>query len=363
MVGESILQIVLLIVGFVLLIRGADFLVDGASGLAGKLNISTFVIGLTVVAIGTSAPEIAVSIVAGIEGNGEIIVGNVVGSNIMNILLILGITSLICSLPIGKTSRHVELPFLIVITGVFIGLAYWNGGFQWWDGLILLMLYVVFMVYTVLMARHVRRGMLSGAAPENVEKLEVSSPKADIEADIKEMQSLSGMKRFRAGYRALKHKTWFLTLITLFGLLCIVGGAECVVDAAEFIAEDLFHIPASIVALTVVAFGTSLPELVTSISAARKGDTSLATGNIIGSNIANLLLVAGFGFVCSSETIAFSTTDLIDILASLFAAALLLVCVLCTKKKALNRRIGIIMLVCLVAYYTWLFVNLGYGFV
>ncbi|MCD8200827.1 MAG: sodium:calcium antiporter, partial [Clostridia bacterium] len=258
MAGESALQIVLLIVGFVLLIEGANFLVDGAAGIAKKLKVSLFVIGLTVVAIGTSAPEIAVSIVAGIGGDGEIIVGNVVGSNIMNILLILGITSIICVIPIGRSSRRVELPFLIVVTGLYIGLAYWSGGFQWWDGLILLVLYALFMTYTILMARRERKALLTGAEGMLAEGMSEEKENT-FDEDVEKMRSFSGWQRFKAGYRCLKHKTWFLILITCFGLLCVIGGAECVVDAAEFIAEEIFHIPASIVALTVVAFGTSLP--------------------------------------------------------------------------------------------------------
>lgn len=355
MVGKTILEIFLLIVGFVLLVKGADFFVDGASGIAEKLHVSTFVIGLTVVAIGTSLPEAAVSVVSAIQRNGETLVGNVVGSNIMNILLILGIASLICKIPVEKSSQRIELPFLIAITGIFIGLGFWNGGYQWYDGLILLVLYAAFMVYTILMARHTRVSLADGTVATQI----VTEVETEVITETK-----TGLKAFWAKvkfkFNELKEHTWFLILITVIGAAMVVGGAELVVNSAEFIAEDLFGIDPKIVALTVVAFGTSLPELVTSISAAKKGDMGIATGNIIGSNIANLLFVAGLGFVCGgSYEVAFCATnynDLIDALVSLGCAALLLVCSF-NKNRSLNRITGVIMLVCLVGYYACLFVT------
>ena len=159
----GIFWVVMLLIGFVLLVKGADFFVDGASGLAAKLKVSTFVIGLTVVALGTSAPEAAVSIIGGIKtalgdsSGAEVIMGNVLGSNMINILLILGISSLVCTLPVEKSSRFIEIPFLIIISLIFILLGDIQGGYQWYDGLILVALYAGFMTYTVIMAKRTKQ--------------------------------------------------------------------------------------------------------------------------------------------------------------------------------------------------------------
>ena len=142
----------MLLVGFVLLVKGADFFVDGASGIAKKLKVSSFIIGVTVVAIGTSAPELAVTVVDAVGGSGELIVGNILGSNIINIFLILGVSAVVCELPVEKTTRFIDLPFLIVTSALFVVLGYFGGTFEWWEGLILVLLYLVFMVYNVVMA-------------------------------------------------------------------------------------------------------------------------------------------------------------------------------------------------------------------
>ncbi len=347
MVGQAILQILLLIVGFVLLVFGADFFVDGASGIAEKLHVSTFVIGLTVVAIGTSAPEAAVSVVGAIQGAGDVIVGNVVGSNIMNILLILGIASLICKIPVEKSSQFIEIPFLVLISALVIGMGYWGNGYQWYDGVILLCLYVLFIVYSIIMAKK-SKPVLAEGAPTSIA--------AEKTSEV-HISGIMGLKiRWDNWYDGMKSHVWFLIVITLIGLVMVVGGAELVVNSATFIAEDLLNIDTKIVSLTVVAFGTSLPELVTSITAARKGDMGLATGNIIGSNIANLLFVAGLGFTFSTTLIGFTSVDLIDLLVSLGAAVLLLVSSI-NKNRSLNRITGIIMLLCLAGYYSYLFIR------
>ena len=281
MVGTAVLNIFLLLVGFVLLVKGADFFVDGASGIAKKLKVSSFIIGVTVVAIGTSAPELAVTVVDAVGGSGELIVGNILGSNIINIFLILGVSAVVCELPVEKTTRFIDLPFLIVTSALFVVLGYFGGTFEWWEGLILVLLYLVFMVYNVVMATRQSKISLEQASAvcvnENVEATE-------------EIRGWYG--RLKSGYENLKTKVWFLIIITVVGLAMVVGGAQLVVTSAQYIAEDLIGISPEIVALTVVAFGTSLPELVTSVSAARKGDVGIATGNIIGSNIANILVIA-----------------------------------------------------------------------
>lgn len=348
----GIFWVVMLLIGFVLLVKGADFFVDGAAGIAEKLHVSTFIIGLTVVALGTSAPEAAVSIIGGIKtamgdpSGAEVIMGNVLGSNIMNILLILGISALVCKLPVEKSSRYVEIPFLIIISLIFLLLGDIQGGFQWYDGLILVALYAGFMTYTILMAKRSRQPEL----------LNESAPAATAVAGAPEGEGFIARARFK--YAELKSKVWFLIVLTVIGLGMVVGGAQLVVEGATYIAQDLIGIPTNIVALTVVAFGTSLPELVTSVSAARKGDTGLAIGNIIGSNIANLLLVAGLGFISTGGAGAIFTKpeiwygNLMDGYVSIIAAALLLGFSF-FKGNKLGKAAGVTFLVVLVGYFTY----------
>lgn len=351
----GIFWVVMLLVGFVLLVKGADFFVDGASGIAEKMHVSTFIIGLTVVALGTSAPEAAVSVIGGIKtalgdpSGSEVIMGNVLGSNMINILLILGISALVCKLPVEKSSRYIEIPFLIIVSLIFILLGDIQGGYQWYDGLILVALYAGFMAYTIIMAKRSKQ-------PELLSESAVS---ATVTAAVGgEAVGESFIARAKAKYAELKGKTWFLIIITVIGLGMVVGGAQLVVEGATYIAQDLIGIPANIVALTVVAFGTSLPELVTSVSAARKGDTGLAIGNIIGSNIANLLLVAGLGFISTGGAGAIFTKpeiwygNLMDGYVSIIAALLLLVFSF-FKGNKLGKAAGVTFLVVLVSYFTY----------
>jgi cation:H+ antiporter len=338
------LNIFLLLIGFVLLVKGADFFVDGASGIAKKLKISSFIIGATVVALGTSAPEAAVTIVDAIGGDGELIVGNIAGSNVLNIFLILGISAVICNLPVERTTRLIDLPFLIAISILFVVMGFVGGSFTWWEGVILLVLYVAFMVYNVILAKKTSGALIEEAVATSVAEGEEALPDNFI-------------GKVKAGYENLMDKVWFLIVITLVGLAMVVGGAQLVVNSAQYIAEDLIGIPQEIVALTVVAFGTSLPELVTSVSAAKKGDVGIATGNIIGSNVANILLIGGLGSVFSASTgLMFTTEGLICGIIGLFGSVLLFVSSL-GKTKSIGRISGIIMLAVLVLYYVFVFLN------
>ncbi len=345
MVLKAIGYVLLLIVGFVLLVKGADFFVDGAAGIAKKLKVSTFIIGLTVVALGTSAPEAAVSIIGAVQGEGEVIMGNVLGSNMLNILLILGLSAIITAIPVQKSSRYIEIPFLIAISLLFLVLGDIGDAFEWYDGLILIALYAAFMTYTIIMAKRNKPALMEEASA------------VSVAVGVNEQPAAEGFKGFlnkvSDKYEYLKTKVWFLIIITIVGLAMVVGGAQFVVDSATFIAEDLIGIPTSVVALTVVAFGTSLPELVTSVSAAKKGDMGIATGNIIGSNIANILLVAGLGFVSSgANPVAFDTGSLMDGYMSIIAAAVLLGFSF-FKKNNLTKVAGSVMLALLVAYYAY----------
>ena len=327
------LWIFLLIVGFALLVKGADWFVDGAAGIAEKCRISPLVIGLTVVAFGTSAPELAVSVAAAIKHSTGIAIGNVLGSNIANILLILGISSLIRTLPVKKNSFFLDIPVLLLASALIIGLGVWGSALAWWDGLILIAVFAVYMVLLCLNARREQRQTaLEHTMPEG--KREEKQPKT----------------AFGKWMRAMMERTWFLILLTLVGLGMVVGGGTLLVEAAKFIA-NYFDVPEDIIGLTVVAIGTSLPELVT--FAAAKGETDIAVGNIIGSNIFNIFLVAGVSSLF--WPLAFDyPNNLIDGLVALGAAVLFLICALAGRRK-LGKIAGAVMLLSFAGYYTYLF--------
>lgn len=309
---------VLLIFGFVMLIKGADFFVDGASKVAAKMKIPMIVIGLTIVAFGTSAPEAAISINSAVQGNAGISVGNVIGSNIMNILLILGISALFASLPVKKTTFRYEIPFVIFITAVLGIMGMIGGSIDKLDAVLLLVLFALFFAYLILLSK---KG--DGAAD-------------DVPA-LTEKDTVPKM-----------------ILFILIGLAAIVLGSDFTVTGATAVAKA-FHVEDRIIGLTIVAFGTSLPELVTSVTAARKKQTDIAIGNIIGSNIFNILFVIGLAGVVSPIPIGFSDSFLID--SVIAAAAALLLWLLVFKNKKLSKAGGAMMLGCYAVYFVYLILN------
>ncbi len=308
------IAIALLIVGFVMLTKGADWFVDGSSALAFRLGIPQLVIGLTIVAMGTSAPEAAVSITSALKGNEGITVGNVVGSNIMNILLILGIASVIVPLAVQKSTRMIEIPYMIAITVLFGVLGYTGEMVTRVEGGILWIAFLIYLGYLLWMAK---------------------KGKEDNEPDEKQ-KSLPVQ-----------------LLMILVGLVCIVLGSDFVVDGATEIAK-VIGISERIIGLTIVAFGTSLPELVTSIAAARRGNADIAIGNIVGSNVFNILFVAGTSALISP--VVFESKFVLDTAVATATAVLLLVCV-CNKEGKLKRSGGIIMLLAYAAYFVKLLIG------
>lgn len=308
------IAIALLIVGFVMLTKGADWFVDGSSALAFRLGIPQLVIGLTIVAMGTSAPEAAVSITSALKGNEGITVGNVVGSNIMNILLILGVASVIVPLAVQKSTRMIEIPYMIAITVLFGVLGYTGEMVTRVEGGILWIAFLIYLGYLLWMAK---------------------KGKEDNEPDEKQ-KSLPVQ-----------------LLMILAGLVCIVLGSDFVVDGATEIAK-VIGISERIIGLTIVAFGTSLPELVTSIAAARRGNADIAIGNIVGSNVFNILFVAGTSALISP--IVFESKFVLDTAVATATAVLLLVCV-CNKEGKLKRSGGIIMLAAYAAYFVKLLIG------
>ncbi|SET34796.1 calcium/sodium antiporter [[Clostridium] polysaccharolyticum] len=305
-------NIVILFIGFILLIKGADYFVDGASGVADKFGIPQLVIGLTIVAFGTSAPEAAISISAALKGSTGIAIGNVIGSNIMNILLILGITSCIVPLKVARTTVKYEIPFTILISIVLVVYGAVFGKMNFTGGIILWVLFICFFIYLVRVAKNSQE-------PEAEEQ---------------------------------KHSFIMLIIFILGGLVAIVYGSNFTVDSATAIAK-VFGVSDRIIGLTIVAFGTSLPELMTSVTAARKGKADIAIGNIIGSNIFNILFVLGTTALIKS--VPFASKFIVDGLVCIGAAVLLYVAVL--KDGKMGRKAGATMLVCYAAYFVYLLIG------
>lgn len=311
---DVVVQILLLALGFLMLIKGADWFVEGASKIADKLGVPQLVIGLTIVAMGTSAPETAVSISAALKGSAEIAVGNVLGSNIMNILIILGITSIIIPLSVQKSTVKYELPFMIIITIIFTVLGLTDNVIGIGDGLILWGLFIIYLAYLFRMAK-------KGQAV--VEEVEENGKKDSV----------------------LK-----MIVLIIVGAALIVIGSNVSVDAATELAR-IFGMSERLIGLTVVALGTSLPELVTSVTAGLKGKADIAIGNIVGSNVFNILFVIGTSALITP--VVYQANFLVDSIVCVAVAALLLVCVL-NKDNKLKRWGGITMLVCYAAYFVYL---------
>ena len=306
---------VFIIAGFYLLIKGADIFVEAASKIALKFNVPQIVIGLTIVAFGTSLPEAAVSIKGAMAGNAGISVGNVLGSNIMNILLILGVASCIAPLAIKKNTFRIEIPFVIVITALLLFLGLSGNELSRIDGIIFLILLAGFMVYLIITAKN--------------------SDNEDEGTALTEKDTMP-----------------ILLLLVVLGAFFIVISADVTVDAASYIASEL-GMSDRLIGLTIVAFGTSLPELVTSSVAAKQGKTDIAIGNIVGSNIFNILFVIGVS--ATILPIVFERAFLKDSIVAIAAAVILFICV-CNKEKKLKRYGGVFMLLCYAGYFAYLMI-------
>ncbi|MCH5248606.1 MAG: calcium/sodium antiporter [Lachnospiraceae bacterium] len=320
---QVLLQLLLLVVGFVMLVKGADWFVDGASKVAEIFGIPQLVIGLTIVAMGTSLPEAAVSTSAALKGSAEITIGNVVGSNIMNILLILGITSVISPLAVQLSTIKYEIPMVIGASVLLAGLGLLDTTVGRIDGIILLLGMVLYLAYLFKMAK---KGQAEALEKEEAAEDGNNSGKKD--SIIKQV------------------------LLILVGASLIVLGSNVTVDAATELAL-IFGMEERIIGLTIVAFGTSLPELVTSATAAIKGKADIAVGNIVGSNLFNLLFVVGIAAVITP--VIYEQKFLVDTIVCIASAILLWLCVIRTKK--LKRSGGAILLLCYAAYFVYLMIS------
>lgn len=318
---EMAIQLLLLVLGFVMLVKGADLFVDGASGVATKFGIPQLVIGLTIVAMGTSAPEAAVSITAAFAGNADITIGNIVGSNILNILIILGISSLVYPLAVQKSTLIIDIPIVLFATLILYLLGF-DGNISRVDGIIMLVVFIAYLAYLFGVAKKEK----SAIDREKAGEITVNSQSDEVAAkDISLLKAI---------------------LFTLIGLVLIVGGSKFVVDSATAIAKAL-GLSQRFIGLTIVALGTSLPELFTSVTAAMKKNSDIAIGNIVGSNIFNILFIVGLSGVVIP--VPFAQAFRFDTIISGIAAAALLA--FCLPKKKLPRFAGVIMLVCYAIYF------------
>ena len=308
-----IINILLIVLGFVLLIKGADFLVDGAGNIAKKLHIPEIVIGLTVVSIGTSMPELFVSITSAIEGYPDMSIGNVVGSNIANLLLILGLTAAVRPIPFKKATIKFEIPICLGVTILLFVLANTGKTITRFESLMLLGSFLIFIIYTIILA-----------------------------------------KKSKGKDKKIKSKTSILTdvVFILLGILGLKFGGDLTVNNAVEVATIL-GLSEKIISVTILAVGTSLPELVTSMSAAKKGETDLAIGNIIGSNIFNFLLIVGVSAFI--KPILYNLGYNRDLIILFLAILLLLIFSYTKPKNKMSRGNGIIYFLGYIAYLALLF--------
>ena len=309
------MEYVLLIVGFVLLIKGADFFVEGSSSVAKQMRVPSIIIGMTIVAMGTSLPECAVSVGASVSGENGLAIGNAVGSNIFNLMVVCGVCALFCPLSVQRTTLKREFPFSVGVALLLLVLGITSMTVGHMEGALLLVVFVGFLLWMVLSALKARK---EGAVLEEEE------------------------------YEILP--TWKCIIYILGGMAAIAVGGDLVVDSASEIAKT-FGMSSNLIGLTIVAFGTSLPELVTSIVAARKKEVDMALGNVIGSNIFNILFVLGIAAAISP--IGFEMENVIDIIV-LSVMSVLVLFFAWTKQK-LVRWEGVVMLLCYGGYFAYIF--------
>lgn len=313
---------VILIIGFVFLVKGADFFVEGASSAAKLLKVPTLIIGMTIVAMGTSLPETSVSIAASMSNQNALAVSNAVGSNIFNLMVVLGVCAIISELKVSKDVLKRDYPFsvfcaiLLLVTGA-IGMTLGRI-----DGIIFLIIFTLFILYLIKSAMDARK------------RGEISEKELEMAEEMSEMEDLP---------------VWKCILYIVGGAVAIKFGGDWVVDSASTIAAS-FGISQTLIGLTICSVGTSLPELVTSIAAARKNELDMAVGNVVGSNVFNILMVLGMAATVSP--IAFLMENVIDIVVLL--AFSLITWVFCVTKKKIGRKEGVAMLVMYAVYLVYI---------
>ena len=318
------MTIIWLLVGLGLIVLGADWLVEGASSIARKAGVSEFVIGLTIVGFGTSCPELVVSLTGALEGNADVAVGNVLGSNIFNVLFILGLTALLCPVSMTADNRKRDIPETLLVTMLFLGFGMCHSlfgigeadGLSRLDGAIFLLAFALYIFVSF------RRGK-----PAEGEPVEEAKPQ----------------------------KLWLAIVLVFTGLAGLIFGGNLFVDSATALARML-GVSDKFIAVTILAGGTSLPELATSLVAALKGRDQLALGNILGSNVFNILLILGSSALITP--LSFASVTHVDALVLLLSVTLLLLWAYSGRRERIDRWEGALMLLLFGAYYYYLFINL-----
>lgn len=320
-----LLQIVYIVIGVVLVLWGADRLTDGAVGIATRLNIPQIVIGLTIVAMGTSMPEFCVSLVSALKGTADLAVGNVVGSNVFNALLIVGVTALVAPMTILRQTVRKDIPFALVASMLLV-LMCLDGTLSRIDALVLLALFGFFMYVT----------LQAGLSAKKADKQDASDEPSQAASD-EPAEAQAPMSWLRA------------SLFIIIGLGCLIGGSNLFVGGATAVATEL-GISDAVVGLTVVAMGTSLPELATSVVAARKGNSGIAIGNALGSNVFNILLILGLTGAITPLTLQGITT--LDL--TMLVVSMMLLWLFSFTKLTIERWEGALLTTIFVAYLTYL---------
>ena len=330
------LNILFLIIGMFLLIKGADYFVSGASAVAKKLKIPAIFIGLTIVAVGTSLPELSVSITSAIKNDVELSISNVTGSNMCNMLLILGTVSLFSKVKLSASTKKIDFPFLIAITSalalfacdIFIDGTNTNL-LSRTDSIVLVTLLILYFSILISNAKKERKQMLENS-------FELATPEEQIKEENKPVVL----------------KVWQILLYIILGLAAVVFGGECVSTTAKYLAIQA-GMSETLVGLTIVAIGTSLPEFVTSVVAAKKGENDLALGNVIGSNIMNIALILSFVGIINPVVISSSiVTDLLILLGSTLFFG-----ILCAKKSQIGKKEGVVLLIMYISYIAFAIVR------
>ena len=352
------INIVLLVLGVIIVLKGADWLTDGAVNIATRFGVSQMVIGLTIVAMGTSMPEFCVSMVSALKGTPDLAVGNVVGSNTLNTLLIVGCSALVAPIMVKRSSVKRDIPFAVVASLLML-LFCLDGAIGRVDAAVLFAGFCLFMFVTLKYAKttdeHSAAVATSGAATttaiseastsqtssSEASSSETSAPEASSsETSAPESSQASGTSMLKA------------VVMLVVGLLCLIAGSNMFVDNASFVASSL-GVSDAVIGLTIVAGGTSLPELATSMVSAKKGNSDIAIGNVIGSNVFNILMIIGItGLVKPMHIAGITTLDLIMMLASM-----LLMWFFCRTTYKVKRWEGAVLTIVYLAYLTWLIMN------
>lgn len=358
------INIVLLVLGVIIVLKGADWLTDGAVNIATRFGVSQMVIGLTIVAMGTSMPEFCVSMVSALKGTPDLAVGNVVGSNTLNTLLIVGCSALVAPIMVKRSSVKRDIPFAVVASLLML-LFCLDGAIGRVDAAVLFAGFCLFMFVTLKYAKtteeHAAAVATSGAAiataaaastsvsetptsqtyaPEASTSQPSSSEASSSETSAPKASQASGISMLKA------------VVMLVVGLLCLIAGSNMFVDNASFVASSL-GVSDAVIGLTIVAGGTSMPELATSMVSAKKGNSDIAIGNVIGSNVFNILMIIGItGLVKPMHIAGITTLDLIMMLASM-----LLMWFFCRTTYKVKRWEGAVLTIIYLAYLTWLIMN------